>query len=307
MFWFSISLVVSSVVAVGMFGLKLGVDFQGGSVLELSFNSSTDSIDSPQAGSGRPDISQIQKTLTPKIGDVELSPEGDTGLIVRTHELTEVQHQEVLSALKTAFPTAGLEEKQFSSVGPVIGNELKQRSLWAIFLVLVCVVIYIAFVFRKLGRTTSPWSMGLAAIVALVHDVAIPVGVFAILGHFYGIEVTGVFVAAALTILGFSVSDTVIIFDRVRENIIRGGLPAGRQGNKSEFGALVHRSVMQTLTRSLNTVFTVLLSLFAIYFFGGASIKYFSLALIIGIFLGAYSSIFVASPLLVWWTPHTKR
>lgn len=289
MFWFSISLVVLSIIAMGIFGLKLGVDFQGGSVLELNFKN-------------RPEVGQIQSILTSKIGDVELNTEGDKGLIVRTHELTEVQHQEALNALTTAFPTAGLEEKQFSSIGPVVGNELKQKSLFAIFLVLVCVIIYIAFVFRKLGRTTSPWAMGLAAIIALAHDVIVPVGIFAVLGHFYGIEITGVFVAAALTILGFSVSDTVVIFDRVRENIIRGGggnhLPAGRQ----EFGALVHRSVMQTLTRSLNTVFTVLLSLFAIYFFGGASIKYFSLALIIGIFLGAYSSIFVASPLLVWWT-----
>ena len=135
--------------------------------------------------------------------------------------------------------------------------------------------------------------MGLAAIVALIHDVAIPFGMFAWLGHYYGIEVSGVFVAAALTILGFSVSDTVVIFDRVRENIIRRGVQDG-------FGQVVHRSVLQTLTRSLNTVFTVLLSLFAIYFFGGESIRYFALALIIGIFLGAYSSIFVASPLLVW-------
>jgi len=282
MFWFSISLVVLSIIAVGVFGLKLGVDFQGGSVLELNFEN-------------RPASEQIQKVLTPKIGDVELSTEGNTGLIVRAHELTEIQHQEALNAFATAFPTAGLEEKQFSSIGPVVGNELKQKSLFAILLVLICVIIYIAFVFRKLGRTTSPWAMGLAAIIALVHDVVVPVGIFAVLGHFYGIEITGVFVAAALTILGFSVSDTVVIFDRVRENIIRGG-------SRTEFGALVHRSIMQTLTRSLNTVFTVLLSLFAIYFFGGASIKYFSLALIIGIFLGAYSSIFVASPLLVWWT-----
>ncbi len=286
MFWFSIFLVVLSVVAVSVFGLRLGVDFQGGSVLELNFKN-------------RPDIGQIKNILTPKIGDVELSTEAETGLIVRTHELTEAQHQSALSALNTAFPTSGLVEKQFSSVGPIIGNELKQRSLFAILMVLVCVIIYIAFVFRKLGRTTSPWAMGLAAIVALMHDVAIPVGVFAILGHFYNIEITGVFVAAALTILGFSVSDTVVIFDRVRENIIRGG------GNKTQFGSVVHKSVMQTLTRSLNTVFTVLLSLFAIYFFGGESIKYFSLALIIGIFLGAYSSIFVASPLLVWWTKNT--
>ncbi len=282
MFWFSISLVVLSIIAVGVFGLKLGVDFKGGSVLELSFNK-------------RPDIVQIQKVLTPKIGDVELSSEGDAGLIVRAHELTEVQHQDALTALTAAFPSAGLQEKQFSSVGPVLGNELKQKSIIAILLVLFFVILYIAFVFRKIGRTTSPWAMGLAAIIALVHDVSIPVGVFAVLGHFYGIEITGVFVAAALTILGYSVSDTVVIFDRVRENIIRGG-------SKAQFGALVHRSVMQTLARSLNTVFTVLLSLFAIYFFGGESIKYFSLALIIGIFLGAYSSIFVAAPLLVWWT-----
>jgi preprotein translocase subunit SecF len=287
MFWFSISLVVLSIGAVAVFGLKLGVDFKGGSVLELNFKN-------------RPDTTLIQKALNAKVGDVELNSEGNTGLIVRTHELTEQQHQDALSTINASFPDAGLQEKQFSSVGPIIGNELKQKSLTAILIVLLCVILYIAFVFRKLGRTTSPWAMGLAAVIALAHDVSIPVGVFAVLGHFYGIEITGVFVAAALTILGYSVSDTVVIFDRVRENVIRGG-------NKAEFGALVHRSVMQTLARSLNTVFTVLLSLFAIYFFGGASIKYFALALIIGIFLGAYSSIFVASPLLVWWTPHIKR
>jgi preprotein translocase subunit SecF len=282
MFWFSIFLAILALVAVAIFGLRLGVDFQGGSVLELDFKS-------------RPETTLIHDILTSKIGDTELSPAGDTGLIIRTHELTEIQHQEVLSVLTGAFPNSGLQEKKFDSVGPVVGNELKHKSIIAIMLVLIFVVIYIAFVFRKLGRTTSSWAMGLAAIVALIHDVAIPLGVFALLGHYYGIEITGVFVAAALTILGFSVSDTVVIFDRVRENIIRNG------GNKSEFGSLVHRSIMQTLTRSLNTVFTVLLSLIAIYLFGGESIKYFSLALIIGIFLGAYSSIFVASPLLVWW------
>ncbi len=284
MFWVSISLAIASLIIVAVFGLRLGVDFRGGSVFELDFKS-------------RPETTQIQHTLTPVIGDVELNTAGDTGLIVRAHELTEAQHQQALTALATTFPGAGLQEKKFDSVGPVIGNELKHKSLTAILIVLAAVIIYIAFVFRKLGRTTSPWAMGIAAVVALMHDVVIPVGVFALLGHFFNIEVTGVFVAAALTILGFSVSDTVVIFDRVRENIIRSGLR-----DKADFAATVHKSVMQTLARSLNTVFTVLLSLFAIYFFGGESIKYFALALIIGIFLGAYSSIFVASPLLVWWT-----
>lgn len=284
MFWVSISLAIASVILVAVFGLRLGVDFRGGSVLELDFNS-------------RPETTQVRETLSPITGEVELSPAGDKGLIVRAHELTEAQHQQALAALKAAFPDSGIQEKKFDSVGPVIGNELKDKSVTAIFIVLAAVIIYIAFVFRKLGRTTSPWAMGIAAVVALLHDVIIPLGVFALLGHYYGIEVTGVFVAAALTILGFSVSDTVVIFDRVRENIIRSGLR-----DKGDFGMVVHKSVMQTLARSLNNTFAVLLSLFAIYFFGGESIKYFSLALIIGIFLGAYSSMFVASPLLVWWT-----
>ena len=141
--------------------------------------------------------------------------------------------------------------------------------------------------------------MGVAAMLALFHDIMIPIGVFAILGHLHNVEISAVFVAAILTILGFSVSDTVVIFDRIRENVIRNRV-------KEEFGRLVHISVMQTLTRSLNTTFTVLLSLIAIYFFGGESLKYFSLALIIGIFLGAYSSIFVASPLLVFWAKWLK-
>ena len=151
--------------------------------------------------------------------------------------------------------------------------------------------------FRKLSRVLPGWAMGLSAIVALIHDVVIPIGIFALLGHFYGIEISAVFVAAVLTVLGYSVSDTVVIFDRIRENVLR--------RSKDDFGTVAHKSIMQTLTRSINTTFTTLLSLIAIYLFGGESIRYFSLAMIIGIFLGAYSSIFVASPLLVWWHKRT--
>ena len=282
MFWFSISLVVLSFIAVAVFGLRLGVDFKGGSILDLNFQH-------------RPAITDVQQALAGKYPDLGITPEASSGLLIRSDFLTEEQHQQLLSSIRSSFPNAGMSENQFSSVGPVIGSQLEHNSIIAIFVVLFAVIIYIAFVFRKLGRTTSPWAMGLAAIVALIHDITIPFGVFAVLGHYFGIEISGVFVAAALTILGFSVSDTVVIFDRVRENILR-------HGAKEGFGQVVHKSVLQTLTRSLNTVFTVLLSLFAIYFFGGESIKYFALALIIGIFLGAYSSIFVASPLLVWWT-----
>ena len=286
MFWVSILLAASAVVVVLVFGLRLGVDFKGGSVLELEFTN------------GRPEIEAIQKSLS-DFKDLSLTPSGTNGLMIRTGELSEQNHQIVLSKFKTAFPSSGLEERKFDSVGPLIGNELKNKSITAIILVLLGVIIYIAIVFRRLSGVLPFWAMGLAAIVALIHDVVIPTGAFALLGYFYGVEISAVFVAAALTVLGYSVSDTVVVFDRVRENILRGRF-------KDDFGMVVHKSIMQTLTRSLNTTFTTLLSLIAIYLFGGESIKYFALAMIMGIFLGAYSSIFVASPLLVWWNKRAR-
>lgn len=242
-----------------------------------------------------PEISEMQNFLAgyQEIGEATISPTGEDTLILRFKEINETTHVKLLSELQAKF--GQVRESRFDSVGAIIGKELKHKSIVAIILVLLLIVFYIALVFRKLSRTLPPLAMGVAAIIALAHDVLIPVGVFAFLGRYYGIEITAVFVAAVLTILGYSVSDTVVIFDRVRENLLRFGA-------KENFGDIIHKSVMQTLTRSLNTTFTTLLSLAAIFLFGGESLKYFSLALIIGIFLGAYSSIFVASPLLYWWS-----
>ena len=200
----------TAVVVTLIFGLKLGVDFGGGSVLELEF------------ANGRPEVEAVQKSLS-DFKDLSMAPSGEKGLIVRTGELSEQNHQAILNQFKVAFPSSGLEEKRFDSVGPLIGNELKNKSITAIILVLLGVIIYIAVVFRKLSRVLPGWAMGLAAIVALVHDVVIPTGAFALLGHFYGVEISAVFVAAALTVLGYSVSDTVVVFDRVRENVLKGG------------------------------------------------------------------------------------
>ena len=282
MFFVSIALVLLALSAAVFWGLRLGTDFKGGSILEVSF-----------LGKSLPEVSQIRDLIKKEetIRELSISPAGEDSFIIRTNEISESVHQEILAEMNASF--GAIEEKRFSSVGAVIGKELKQKSIVAVILVLVLITIYIAFVFRKLSRVLSPFAMSLAAIVALVHDVAVPIGVFAFLGYYYGIEITAVFVAAVLTILGYSVSDTVVVFDRVRENILK-------FGTAEKFSSLVHRSIIQTLTRSLNTTFTTLLSLFAIYFFGGESVKYFSLAMIMGIFLGAYSSIFVASPLLVW-------
>lgn len=243
-------------------------------------------------------IQSVIKDLFPD-KDVSLSEVGDRGVMLRAGELQETEHQAILNALRSEFSQTELTEKRFDSVGPIIGKELESKSVTALILTLLAIIIYIAFVFRKMSVVLSSWAMGVAAIAALFHDVVIPVGVFAILGHYFNVEIGAVFVAAALTVLGYSVSDTVVIFDRVRENVIR-------NRSRESFADIVHKSVMQTLTRSLNTTFTTLLSLIAIFLFGGESLRYFSLALIIGIFLGAYSSIFVASPLLVWWSGWTK-
>lgn len=289
-FFLSVGLTLAALIAFLVLGLNLGVDFRGGSSIELNFDG------------GRPLAKELHNALDGKFGSVEfeLITVGDSGLILKSGELPEDVHQKVLENLKNNFASLKIEEKQFNSIGPIVGQELKSKSITAIIIVLLAVMIYIAYVFRKMAVVLSPWAMGFAAMIALFHDIIIPVGIFSVLGYFYDIEIGAVFVAALLTILGFSVSDTVVIFDRVRENVIK-------IRTKENFASTVHHSVMQTLTRSLNTTFTVLLSLIAIYFFGGESLKYFSLAMIIGIFLGAYSSIFVASPLLVWLSGWTKK
>ncbi len=285
------TLTVLAVIALASYGLRLGVDFRGGSVLEISFTN------------GRPEVNSIQTVLggAEILGkDFSLTPAQDKGIIIRTGELSEAQHQTVLTSLGNAFPKAGLIEQKFDSVGPTVGKELQSKSVKAVIFVLIAIVIYIAIVFRGMSRVLSPWIMGIAAVVALLHDVIIPMGIFALLGRSAGIEVTAVFVAAVLTILGYSISDTVVVFDRVRENVLR-------RNSQDSFPIIVHKSIMQTLVRSVNTSATTLLSLVAVYFFGGESVKYFALALIIGIIAGTYSSIFIASPILVWWSGRKKR
>ena len=285
MFFFSLALFVAAVVAFASFGLNVGVDFKGGSVLELEFSG------------GRPTVDEITNVLrsdpTLKDREVNINPAGERNMIVRTVELTEAEHQILLADLKQSY--GAMEEVRFNSVGPAVGKELQRKSIVAIVIVLVAILLYILIVFRKLSRTLSLWAMNPATIVALLHDIIIPIGIFALLGHYANVQISAIFVAAILTILGYTVSDKVVIFDRVRENILRG------KGSTTNLGAVVHASVMQTLVRSINNTLTVLLSSLAIFLFGGESIRYFALALILGIALGAYSSIFVASPLLVWW------
>ena len=275
-------LMVASIVSLLFWGLKLGIDFTGGSLLEIEFKN-------------QPLSSQaIKEKLNPlNLGEISIQPTGQKGVILRLKDINEQTHQNILNALND------VEEKRFESIGPMIGQELKKRALWAISLAILMIIIYIAWAFRKVSRPVPSWQYGLAAILALIHDITIPTGIFSALGHFKGVEIGILFVTALLTILGFSVHDTIVVFDRIRENL--------RKGIGQDFETTVNLSINQTITRSINTSLTVLLTLFAIYFLGGETTKFFVLILILGIIFGTYSSIFIASPLLVVWEKWKRK
>jgi len=275
---FSLLIVIASLFSMFKFGLKQGIDFTGGALLEVEY-------------AAKPDAFAVkQKIESLSLGSAIVQPSGEKNIIVRMKDLTEEQHQKVLSASLSVGQ--GGKEIRFDSIGPVIGKELKKKSITAMILVIVMIVLYIAFAFRKVSQPVNSFYYGLMAVVALVHDITLPAGVFAVLGHYYGVEVDTLFVTALLTVLGFSVHDTIVVFDRIRENL-------RNNGNKNDFETVVGASVNQTISRSINTSLTVILVLLAIFFLGGESTKYFSLALLIGVAIGTYSSIFLASPLLV--------
>jgi len=274
---FSLALIGAGIFSIIFWGLHFGIDFKGGSLIEIDWTEN------------RPEISVVKDKLTSlDFKDVTIQPIGDKGMILRLGDISEENHQKILAGLREI---GQIEEKRFDSVGPIIGEELKQRTYGAILMVLFLIIVYIAFAFRKVSRPVASWKYGFAAVIALLHDVFIPTGIFSILGHYLGAEIDLLFVTGLLTILGFSVHDTIVVFDRIRENL--------RKGVGKTFEETANISINQTMTRSINTSLTVILTLFAIYIFGGENIRYFALLLMIGIFFGTYSSIFVASSLLV--------
>jgi len=274
---FSLLLILASIFSIGWWKLNFGIDFRGGSLMEIEFLTQ------------RPETKLIKDALNQlNLGEVFVQPTGEKSLILRLKNLDEAAHQQILEKLKE---TGEMEEKRFDSIGPVIGEELKQRAYQAILVVLFLIIIYIALAFRKISRPVASWRYGMAAVIALFHDVFIPTGLFAVLGHFYGVEIDLLFVTGLLTILGFSVHDTIVVFDRIRENL--------RKGVGRSFEETANISINQTISRSVSTSLTVFLTLLAIFIFGGATTKFFALLLLVGIFFGTYSSIFVASSLLV--------
>lgn len=273
----SIILVAASVVAVGVWGLNLGIDFKGGSIIEVEY------------AAERPNQETLETSLAGLGLGESIRPTGDKGYLIRMRSIDPTEKGSLVAVLGS-FGTS--TEKRFDSIGPVLGTEAARKSVASVAFVLIAIVLFITYAFRQVSKPVSSWKYGIVAIIALLHDVVIPVGAFAFLGHFYGFEVDTLFVTAILVILGFSVHDTIVVFDRVRENLRHA--PA-----KKPFSEIVGESVSQTVARSINTSLTTLLALLALYFVGGAPTQHFTLALIIGIAAGTYSSVFIGSPLLV--------
>jgi len=285
----SVIFIAISFIALALWGLQFGIDFKGGSILEINY-------------SALPDLNLVSDALKPlKLNDLKISPLGSNGAVLRFGETDEVTHQNIVKILAAEAEKNKIqfEERRFSSIGPTIGAELKQKSIKAIIIVLFGISLYIAWAFRKVSQPISSWRYGVVTLAALFHDLIIPIGLFAYLGRFYGVEVGANFIVALLVILGFSVHDTIVVFDRIRENL--------KRYSQLSFMPLVNQSIRETFVRSLSTSFTVLLTLAALYVFGGESLKYFVLALMVGIFSGTYSSIFIAAPLLVTWFNVLKK
>jgi preprotein translocase subunit SecF len=275
----SVLFVVLSIVSLAIFGLKLSIDFKGGSALSLEYPTT------------RPDIEEIKASLVNAgFGDASVQPAGENGIVIKSRTLTEAERATVVTLASLDGKTE-VQQKSFTTIGPSVGSELKKKAIASIILVLLAIIFFVAYAFRKVSHPVSSWKYGFVVIVALIHDIIIPSGIFAFLGYIYGVEVDTLFIVALLTTLGLSISDTIVVFDRIRENITA-------KQNKP-FDQLVGESLSQTFARSISTSVVVLLMVLSLVFFGPESTQLFSIVLAIGMFFGIYSSIFLASPLLV--------
>lgn len=283
---FSVLLMILSIIFLAMWGLKFGSDFTGGSLLEIDF------VKIRPATNELRDI--IKKDLNST--DFSLQDVGTNGIILRAKDISEEQHQKII----TDF--GGKEkiiEKRFEMVGSIVGRELRKSTIIAVIVASLLITIYVAGAFRQISRPIPSWQYGIAAIIALLHDVLITIGFFALFGKLLGMEVNVPFVAAILTILGYSVSDTIIIFDRCRENLMKA------RGN--DYEETLDLSLNEVLVRSLFTALTTLLPLIAMIFLGGETLLPFVLALFVGITFGSYSSICIAPPLLFYWNKFREK
>lgn len=284
--WYTISIaaIVPGVISLILFGLQLGIDFKGGAVLEVSGTVNEATV----------------RELAGKQGykDITISTSDDATLIRFRDDEKAAEQEANYREFKAELTNKGYKEVSYSVVGPSVSRDITRNALLSILVASLAIVSYIAWAFRNVPLPLTSWNFGLGAIVALLHDSLFLLGMFSLLGHFFGVEVDALFVTAVLTVIGFSVHDTIVVYDRIRENL---------RSKRGSFDEIVNNSIIETLARSLNTSVTVLLTLLALFLFGGASIKNFVLALILGIISGTYSSIFNASQLLVSWEHYKAK
>ncbi len=282
--WFGISavMIAASVYGIAVYGLNLGIDFTGGTLMELKFEQQVESSQLAKVYSDTLELDQ----------DPLVIPGEENSYIIRTKDIDDATHTSLVDQI--AANIGAFEELRFTTIGPTVGSTMKEKAVMALSLAIVAIILFIAFAFRRIPRRISPWKFGYCAIAALVHDVLITLGLFAYLGHFMGVEIDMLFITALLTIMGFSVHDTIVVFDRIRENL-------KLQDRNSTFGKTANKALNQTMARSINTSLSTLVTLVALLIFASESIYWFVFALVFGILIGTYSSIFIASPLLVAW------
>jgi len=290
-FTISTSLVILSIISFVMYGLNFGIDFSQGAVLNVAFQDKA-----PQTSQIKDVIAQFtsQETTIRLIGDN--SAEITFLLNKKQQSITQEDRakiENIKAELNKEFKI-NPDKTYVEEVSSVVGSRVQQRTWEALLYTTIFIILFVWIAFKKVSRPVSSWMYGVAAVIALLHDVIIPVGIFSLLGHFYGIQFTLPIVTALLTVYGYSVMDTIVVFDRIRENLLRRSV--------ASFEDAINKSLNEVAGRSLATSVTTLLPLFAIYFFGGESLKYFALALLLGITFGTYSSIFLASPLLLIWS-----
>lgn len=287
--WFGISLaiIIAGVISWSMWGLKFGIDFQGGTLLELSFKDNVDSTKISEELSGLDFIN----------GNFTLQKTGDKSVLIKTLPLDKDQVTKIESTLSTKIGES--QSLRLETVGPTVSNNLKTKAIWAVVLAALAIIFYIAYAFRAIPKPANSWRFGVCAVIALLHDLLVTIGLYALLCHFYGFEINALFITALLTVMGFSVHDTIVVFDRIRENLKR--FPS------KDFTTVANESVLQTLARSLNTSLTLIIVLLSLLLLGGETTRAFIAALLIGVTIGTYSSIFTATPLLVVWQNYKRN
>jgi preprotein translocase subunit SecF len=280
-FWLTGVILAAAIGAILIWGLPLGIDFTGGSLMQVKYENSV------------PPLAEIQEQVSRiPLGAVSVRSSGSDAVTIRTRNLTQEEHEAILSAISL---NASTTELAFTTVGPSLGSQFTSKAIWALLAVVLVIVLYIAFAFRKVSRPVPSWGYGIIVVAMLVIDIIVPVGFFAAYAHFTGAEVDSLFVVALLALLGYVVNDIIVIFDRIREHLARNE----RENIKEAFEITIGKSISETLTRSINTALTVVLALLALIFLGAEATKNFAIIMLVGVIAGTFSSICRSAPLLI--------